>query len=194
MSDTVMDVIRAFLEREGWAYDLVDDGRAARMRFQGTSGQWTVHIQLVGDEGRRMVCYSLPAMSVPDGRRLAGADLINRLNWGTILGNFEMDMDTGRVRYKTSADFRGGDAAIDEVSSLVFFNVLMMDRYVPAIDAVAWGGQDPAMALAQVEARRLADQERAAATAVEPEEADEGEVEQASHATPDEDLPYEPPG
>lgn len=154
----VLDAVREFLDSEGWPYELAAEQGRVRMRFRGVNGEWNVAVQLVGDDAGKIVVYSLPGPAVPEGRRLAVNEVVARLNWGTVLGNFELDVDSGAFRYRTSADFRGGEPSADLVSHLVFTNVLMVDRYLPAIEAVAWQGRDPADAVAEVEARRLAEE------------------------------------
>ncbi|MFK7929671.1 MAG: YbjN domain-containing protein [Myxococcota bacterium] len=149
MSATI-DTVRAFLNEQEWVHELTDTQSAVRMRFRGANEGWTVLVQEVGEEGGKLVCYSLPSDRVPEGRRLAAAETITRLNSGLILGNFEMEYETGIVRYKTSADFRGHEVTTGLVGHLVFTNVIMVDRYLSALWAVVFKGRDPADAVAEV--------------------------------------------
>lgn len=169
MDDAVLNAFLAFLERESWPHQIESDGALVRMRFRGRNGEWNVIAQMVGDDRQKLVCYSLPAVVVGEGRRLAAADLVARLNFGMVLGNFELDMDSGRVRYKTSADLRGTEPQVRLIEHLVFTNMMMTDRYLPAIEGVAWRGAQPRDALAQIESMRLAE-ERAAAAVADAEE------------------------
>jgi len=155
---TVLDAVREFLDNEGWPYEVSEEQHRVRMRFRGVAGEWNVAAQLVGDDEGKIVIYSLPGPPIPEGRRLAVNEVVARLNWGTVLGNFELDVDSGAFRYRTSADFRGGAPSPEMIAHLVFTNVLMVDRYLPAIEAVAWQGREPADAVAEVEARRLAEE------------------------------------
>jgi len=180
-----MDAVRGFVEREEWPSQIDEERGLVRMRFRGTSGEWNVAVQVVGADHGKVVVYSLPGPPVPEGRRLDVNEAVARLNWGMVLGNFELDLDGGGVRYRTSADFRGGQPTPDLIGHLVFTNVLMMDRYLPAIEAVAWQGRDPGDAVAEVEARRLAEEAEAAEDAEDA--GDAGDAEDAGDAGGDEE-------
>jgi len=150
----VMQAMKSFLDEEGWAHEMHTDGDAVRMRFRGSSGEWPLFAQDVG--GGKVLVYGLPGSPIPLERRAAVADVVCRLNWGLILGNFELDMDTGEVRYKTSADLRGVEVSPQEMRHLVFTNCLMLDRYLPAVLAVAFGSRDPKVAIEESEQRHAA--------------------------------------
>lgn len=149
MSATI-GVVQAFLEAQEWAFETTESGKAVRMRFRGSREGWTVLAQEVGEEAGKVVVYSLPTERVPEGRRLAAAETLARLNNGLILGNFELDMDTGSVRFKTSGDFRDHEVTTGLVGHLIYTNVIMVDRYLSALWAVVFEGRDPADAVAEV--------------------------------------------
>jgi hypothetical protein len=77
-----------------------------------------------------------------------------RANYGMIVGNFEIDLDDGEVRYKTSVDVEGVTATRQLIQNLVAPNVITMDRYLPGLLSVAFGGKHPAEAIAEIEAHR----------------------------------------
>ena len=148
----VMDAVKGFLAGEQWAYEEHPGGSALRLRFKGESGEWVVLVQEVGSEGGKVVVYSMPANVVPPEARAAAGEAVARLNFGMILGNWELDYDSGELRYKTSADFRGEGISPGGIRHLVYTNVLMVDRYLPAMLAVAYGGRDPKQAVEAIDA------------------------------------------
>lgn len=148
----VMDAVKGFLDGEAWAYEAHPGGSALRLRFKGEAGEWVVLVQEVGAEGGKVVVYSMPANVVPAAARPAAGETVARLNFGMILGNWELDYDSGEIRYKTSADFRGEGVSSGSIRHLVYTNVLMVDRYLPALLAVVFGGRDPAEAVAAIDA------------------------------------------
>lgn len=148
----LMDAVVEFLGQEDWAHETHPDGDAVRMKFRGEAGEWIVAAQEVGDDGGKLVVYSLPTVSVPAAHRERAALAIARMNHGVILGNWELDLDEGEVRYKTSADLRGTRPSADMVRHLVFTNVMMTDRYLPALLGVVYGGKEPKVAVEEVEA------------------------------------------
>jgi hypothetical protein len=145
----VMQAMKSFLEEEGWVHEMHEQGDAVRMRFRGSSGEWPLFAQEVGGGGKLLV-YGLPDTPIPLERRVAVAETVCRLNWGLIVGNFEFDVDTGEVRFKTSADLRGVEPTVATMRHLVFTNCLMLDRYLPPLLAVAFGKTDPKTAVESV--------------------------------------------
>ena len=89
-------------------------------------------------------------VNVPPERALAAAELLTRINYDLVIGNFEMDLGDGEIRYKTGLDVTGADLSLPLVQNAVYLNVLMMDTYLPAIMAVAYGDVSPLEALSRI--------------------------------------------
>ena len=82
------------------------------------------------------------------------ATYLTLANYGLLVGNFEMNLDDGELRYKTSLDFEGLDELpLQLVRNLVAANVRTMERYLPGLAAVAEGA-DPRAAVTAVESTR----------------------------------------
>lgn len=150
MSDLIA-AVQAFLDAEEWAYETHPDGDAVRMRFLGESGEWLLVAQETGEDGGKLVVYSLPEEPVPADRLGAVAEAVCRINYGLILGCWELDLRDGELRYRTGGDFRGGEATPEQIGHLIFTSALMTDRYLPALRAVAFDGVDPADAVEEEE-------------------------------------------
>ena len=79
------------------------------------------------------------------------AEFLTRANYGLIIGNFEMDLTDGEVRYKTGIDVEGDRLSAALVKNLVYANVLTMDQYLPGIMRLIYADVSPAEAIVQVE-------------------------------------------
>ncbi len=79
------------------------------------------------------------------------AESLTRINYGLILGNFEMDYADGEVRFKTSMDVEDSELTPELIKPVVFANLGMMDRYWPTLTALVEGRLEPQAALALVE-------------------------------------------
>jgi len=75
-------------------------------------------------------------------RRGVAAELLGRLNDGLAVGGFEMDIDLGEVRFRTSATVDEGVLEERMIRPTVFFNVAMMDQYLAAIMLLASSALD----------------------------------------------------
>jgi hypothetical protein len=120
---------------EGW---MVTDGF-------GSHGSWF----LVGQAYERLelaVVHAVYPAKVPDDQRAGVAMLLTHVNDGLVLGNLQIDLSTGDVRVKSSARV-GRDPDPELIDSLVLTAHSLADRYLPAVSAVALGG-DVATAVA----------------------------------------------
>ena len=111
----------------GW---LVTDGF-------GDNGSWLLVGQAHADREVAVVYAVIPA-KVPDAHRVNVALLLTHVNSGLVLGNFEMDLSDGEIRFK-SAGFVGGEPDPAVVEALVLVAHSVTDHYLPAISAVARG-------------------------------------------------------
>jgi Putative bacterial sensory transduction regulator len=148
VSDDLFSRFVRYLTADGWDVETLPDQLELRAEAGGENGRWTVYGRV--RNGRRLVFYSGGGF-VPEGQREAAMELATRANWGLPLGNFELDLDSGELNYKTSVDLDGVEPDPLLFKHLVHTNVHTFDKYLPAIRAVLDEGAEPAAALAQVE-------------------------------------------
>lgn len=150
---TIAEVVAAYLAARDWPSE-EDDGVFA-MPVAGEAGAWVAYLDPLDDQ-QQLLVYSVPDVDVPRARLADVALYLTRANFGLAIGNFEMDLDSGDIRFKTSVDVEGGVLTEAMVDHLVLANVVTTDRYLPGLRAVAQGA-DPAGAVAEVERADLAD-------------------------------------
>ena len=138
-----------YLEARDIPYVLDDSRRRRRLPEPLRDGPWTVYVAMLEADEQLMV-HSTFNPPVPAEARAEIALLLTRVNFGIVHGNFELDLDDGELRYKTSIDVRGDRLTEALFENVVAANVSMFDRYVPAIEAVV-RGEDPAVAVAAIE-------------------------------------------
>ena len=153
----IFDAMREFFTGDEWEFAVIEDG-VLRAPFAGKQGQWAFYAQARAGRSQ-VVCYSVCPFNVPDERRRPVAEFLTRANYGMVLGNFELDLADGEVRFKTSLDTGGQDLVGDLLRPVVYTNVLMMDRYLPGLGAVAFGGVSPEQAIADIEGPQDSDAE-----------------------------------
>ncbi len=147
---SIFDTMVQFFREDNWKFRQIEDKPILQMGFSGNSGSWMCFAQ-AKDEQQRFVFYSIMESRVPENKRQAVAEYLTRANYGLMIGNFEMDFSDGEVRYKTSIDVEGGQLTPPMIKTMVYVNVLMMDKYLPGIMSVIYGGASPANAIAQIE-------------------------------------------
>jgi len=144
------ETVETFLADDGWYPAPIDGTTAYRSGFNGDSGKFRV-ITHVNVELEQLYIYVVAEVNVPDETRMGVAEFITRANYGMRIGNFELDLNDGEVRYKSSLDFEGHELTPGLVHNAIYPAVTTMDRYFPSLMKVAFGGASAAEAVAEVE-------------------------------------------
>jgi hypothetical protein len=168
----IYDSMAEFFKKDDWPATQIEGQTAMSMNFQGQNGRWGC-LARADEEKELVLFYSYCPIKAPEDKRPILADFLTRANYGLYIGNFEMDYNDGEIRYKTSIDVEG-NKSIDEVPGadgktlekkgdepvqlsfalmkrLVYDNVGVMDKYMPGVMAVVYGGASPTEAIAKVE-------------------------------------------
>jgi hypothetical protein len=147
---TLLETAIQFFLEDDWSFQRIEGENVLRLGFEGNNGQWTCFLQ-TREERQQLIFYSGCPIPVPDEKHLDLAEFITRANYGTILGNFELDFEDGEIRYKTSIDVEDDRLTSALIKQVVYPNVMMMDEYLPGILAVISGEKTPREAIAQIE-------------------------------------------
>ena len=139
-----------FLTEDDWYPQQLEEKTIYRVGFSGTNGQLTCFAQ-IRVELEQFLFYAVAPVKVPEELRPAIAEFITRANYGLRIGNFEMDFNDGEVRYKSSLDFEGQTLTPQLIKLAIYPAVQTLDRYLPGLMAVIYGGKTPAEAVAEIE-------------------------------------------
>lgn len=149
----VGDILNAavrFFEEDGLSFIQLKDEPTLKLDFQGDTGQWLC-FALAREEQAQFVFYSVFPVNVPEAKRAAVVEFLNRANYDLYVGNFEMDWTSGEVRCRTSIDLNGEQLSRPVVQQLVYVNVRLMDYYLPGIMNVMFGQVSPTRAIAALD-------------------------------------------
>jgi hypothetical protein len=144
---TSAEVVRRFFAAKNWTTVELGDGSIV-FTFDGQHGRWRCRL-FADEELGQVAFYSILPELVPVNRRAAVVELVTRANVELVLGNFELDLDGGELRFKTSIDVQGDRLTPALLTHVVYANVLSMDRYLPGLARVLREGADPAEVVAQ---------------------------------------------
>jgi hypothetical protein len=139
-----------FFKTDDWPATKIENQLALSMNFQGQNGRWSCYGR-VEEEKQIVLFYSYCPVKAPEEKRPILADFLTRANYGLYIGNFEMDYNDGEVRFKTSLDVEGDELSAALMKRLVYDNVGVMDKYLPGVMSVIYGGASPTEAIAKVE-------------------------------------------
>lgn len=143
MSTSLASTIEHILQEEGFKVDKVqpivpsdiqeeDQVSTFRILVKGQHAEWASMIRSF-EQTQRILVYSLLPQTIDESIRPRISELICRINYGLILGNFEMDWEDGELRYKTSMDVEDIEVSRTVLRNLVYGNFHSFDMYFDAI-------------------------------------------------------------
>ncbi|MGE5675782.1 MAG: YbjN domain-containing protein [Mycobacterium leprae] len=146
----LFDTVVEFFQTDEWHFNRLGEQTVLAMSFAGETGTWNCYAE-VREEQQALIFFSVCPVKVPEHKRMDLAEFLTRANYGLIVGNFEMDFRDGEIRYKTSVRTGEETLPLTLIRNLVYGNVAMMDRYLPGIMTVMYGGASPAQVIAEIE-------------------------------------------
>lgn len=158
MVPSLQEAVLGWFEEDGWTLTASEDGHTWVTTVEGDHGRWMTLVQVFEELGV-FAFYSILPVSPPGSRIPAVVEYLTRANAGLVSGNFEADVDSGEVRYKTAVDLVDvPEAALADgvvvralVADLAYTNVATADRYLPGLLQVVAGSASPADAIAAIE-------------------------------------------
>jgi hypothetical protein len=130
--------LKDYIKTQDWRADIDEDANEIVFSIRGENGQFTC-IAFVGEEETIFSFYSICTVFVPEVKRASFAEFLTRVNYGRIIGNFEMDFDDGEVRYKTSLDYQDISVNPTVIGNLINANIVSMDKAIPSIMGLIYG-------------------------------------------------------
>jgi len=146
----IYDAMLKFFKEDDWPIAEIEGKPLIRTAFSGDNGRWSCFAQ-AREEQEQFIFYSILEAHVPEDKRQVMAEFITRANYGMVIGNFEQDFSDGEIRYKTSVDVEGCEITSSLIKNLVYTNARLMDRYLPGIMKVIYGGATPEVAIKEIE-------------------------------------------
>ena len=149
----IFDGIRSFLRTHFEAEDLERDGEddMISFRLEDEGGNEWGCLALADEQSEQAIFYSVVLEPTPPEHRLEVMKFVTLANYGMQVGNFELDLEDGEVRFKTSIDVEKVDLTEGLLNNMVELNILMMGLYFDGLIAVMRGGMSAEEAIAEVE-------------------------------------------
>lgn len=143
----ILEALVEFFTGEGWPFHkMEDEENSLQIGFQGDNGLWNCFAK-AREETSQILFYSICPVIVPPEKRGAVAEYITRANYGIVTGNFEMDLDSGVIRYKTYLSADGITLTPMVIRQVVFPNLLITDRFLPGLLKTVYSDISPTEAV-----------------------------------------------
>lgn len=145
--------LSSYLADDEWFPRRIEGKYAFSMSYTGKNGDLRCYA-IVRVDLEEFLFYAVAPIKVPDEVRRAVSEFLTLANYGLRIGNFELDYSDGEVRYKSSLDFEGHALSADLIRNAIYPAVHTMDRYLPGLLRVSFGGATPHEAIEEVEGGR----------------------------------------
>ena len=106
MKEALEQVVGLFRAKD-WEFEVDEESDLVRTGIEGDNGHWQV-MAIASDDDDAVLMLSLFPQKCPAHRRAPCAELLTRINFGMMMGCFEMDYDSGRIHFKTTLPFARG--------------------------------------------------------------------------------------
>jgi len=152
MMDQEIEIVREVLEGAGLVPEELGDAPGYMLPFKEGRPE-VVGIALVYSEEGRFVFYLEFRERCSEARIGDVVDFITRANFGLTIGNFEMDIETGVIRFKSSIDYQGTPLAAAMVRRAILSAMEAVEIYEPGLVRVLAEGVSARTAIEEVEAQ-----------------------------------------
>jgi len=140
------NTIIEFLKQENWQYSEIAEKDAIFFGVGGKHGNFQC-IANINDEESKFSFYSICGSNAPSEKRKLVLELINDLNNNLDVGNFQIDLEDGEVRFKTGIFFQSLKTNIQIVENIILPNLMGMDMALPGIVGLMFGDMTVKQAL-----------------------------------------------
>ena len=140
---SLFDRVAGYLDANDWHYSADQEKGYLTMGCRIKEATVRVFMDVYESDGwNRVMTFCTYPVFVPENRRGAVIDALNRINHRLIYGSFEMDPDDGEIRVRTTVE-SGQGLGDDLFERVLNSNLNVSDRHFAPLMAVAFGNVDP---------------------------------------------------
>jgi len=131
----LFQVLYDTLKQDGWEFNYDDKNELFRMEIRGINSEFICFI-IVDEEQESLLCNTHIAQKIPFAKRLEVCNFMNRINYELAIGNFEMDMDDGEIRFRTYLDLANSEPSREQLVNLIWNGAQTFDTYYPGFHKI----------------------------------------------------------
>ena len=115
------------------------------------NGNYNCYIDIRKEENQVLI-YTISPTKIPTNQRVRVSEYVARANYDLIIGNFELNFEDGKIRYKSSylydANFPNSEEVFLKNMSASFHT---MDKYIAGIMSIIYANVSPESAINHIE-------------------------------------------
>jgi len=138
----ILDILNQLCSQEGWDITELDDGESMIEFKEEDNIDWSC-FAYTREKQHQFVFYSIAFEDVPQDKISTVVEFVTRFNYGISIGNFEINIDKGTLRYKTSLDFDKTTPTTDLMAPLIYANTTTFGKFLPILEDLIAGNTSP---------------------------------------------------
>ncbi len=140
------EMILDYFARDDWQVQQHESEPYIRFEYGNEHGNWVCLIWYLEDVSQILI-YSIFPVHVPAARRSEVSEFLTRANYGQARGCFEMNLEDGETRYRTSVEY--GHEAVSEKRFIPALknNLLCYGDHLKGLEDIIAGRIDPKSAI-----------------------------------------------
>ena len=143
-AQAIINAVRDFFDEDGWNYDFEDNPERPVIHTGARiHGKLKDIKEIVLFRDTYFIALGICPINADTDNIAEMAKYLSMANYGLIVGNFELDVSDGEIRYKTFVDCDGLESlSKDIVRRAITIPYHMFDRYGDGIAALCMGFSD----------------------------------------------------
>jgi hypothetical protein len=136
----MLDKIKGYFDKEHLHYVPLTSEKSDVL-FLGISAEFS-RFHCVADlkeDIKVFLFYAVCSINTPKDKIDLISNFLTRINYGRMIGNFELDMDDGEIRYKISLNYEDIDLTHRVIHNIVNMCIISMDVITPIIGSLVYG-------------------------------------------------------
>lgn len=136
-----INIVKDFLKSQDWKFTQVEGKNILLFGINGKNGDFQCIVDLI-EENSQFIFYSIYAANISKNKKYSILELLNALNNKQVIGNFEMGLENGEIRFKTNFVYHNLSLNQEYISELIMANIVTMDENLPNIISTMYGDEN----------------------------------------------------
>lgn len=130
-------------EVNGLSFETINEEKRIRLNICRKHALYTCHLRMSNDDEIFQIHLNYPVLAKDEKMRSSVTEFFTRVNYGLVLGAFEVDLRDGEARYHISHLLGEGRLEDEVIRRIIGSALSTADRYFPAYMRVLFGGDTP---------------------------------------------------
>ncbi len=123
------------------------EAKVVAISINGAAALYELALQVTPNDQFLQVSLEMPVLALDPELLPRIAESVARATWCMVLGHIDLDMDSGRLRYRVSHVIGSLGCEVEIIKALIGMAVEMSDRYFPALMRVMFADITPSEAM-----------------------------------------------